>query len=209
MFMNSPALPKGNLVLQKVVSFKCFETREKCRLQLAYPFLSPEQIKGKIRDRWNKLSDEEKQNYTTYKLDKTPKKKSETGSSKKSASAKKKRKALFKIGSPKAKEKKLDICDTPEYVNTQKLKDFRSLHSKCYENDFSESSLSSTISAQSPLFKEDTVRKYIIKGNIGMKLKTPDCKKMSTQGILRNRFLFIKAIHFYLYFKPLPHNAAF
>ncbi|XP_067660591.1 transcriptional regulator ATRX homolog [Haliotis asinina] len=58
--------------LQRVASFQVYAQKEKVRLSTLYPFLTQEQIHLKIKDRWNHMKQEMKQNYTKAVLYTTP-----------------------------------------------------------------------------------------------------------------------------------------
>jgi len=110
-------------ILQHVPNFSVFASTNKPKLKTQYPFLSADQIKCKLKDLWNNLEPSEKQNY--YKV--TPTKFSKHEKKKVCAT---KQKVL------KRKSCVIDPGNTPEYVNTKKLKDFRDKHNEKYENDF-------------------------------------------------------------------------
>ncbi|XP_071087346.1 transcriptional regulator ATRX homolog [Haliotis cracherodii] len=61
--------------LQRVASFQVYAQKEKVRLGILYPFLTQEQIYLKIKDRWNHMEKDLKQNYTKAVLYTTPTKK--------------------------------------------------------------------------------------------------------------------------------------
>lgn len=135
-------LPKiAKLTQQRAVSFKVYELEQKAKLKTYCPFLSADQIKNKIKDQWHNLAQEEKKKYTKIVLKSTPvKEKHATNMSlKTSKRGRKRKKGIENILS---KRTKLDICATPEHVNTQKLRDFRTKHTEHYDNDFSGSSAS-------------------------------------------------------------------
>ena len=136
--LNSEKFSPRKLTPQKTVSFKVYQLEQKSRLKSLYPFLSADQIKKKIKDQWTTLGQEDRNKYTKVSLKPTPiKGKHKSPKVEKFYDVTRKRKKPFE--NILNKKPRLDICPTPEYVNTEKLHDFRKVHQENYDNDFSDS----------------------------------------------------------------------
>ena len=183
---------KSKLTPQKTVSFKVYELEQKTRLTAFYPFLKPEQIRGKIKDQWHNLTQEEKNKYTKVTLKTTPVKESRVSKkSMKSLYHEQNRKRKTATENCLNKKPKTDVCATHEFINTEKLHDFRTKHTEHYDNDFSNSSASRDDQAGAPVYdwmkkKQATYQS----GGSNIERKTPEiidntpCKQ---SGILKNR----------------------
>jgi len=123
---------KCNFEIHHATSFGIYVLAKRSKLVTSYPFLSNEQINRKLKEAWNRLSDEDKKVYSKSTVKLTPVKQTPR------STEKRKRQSKGKT-SPQARKKDDTPCipATPEYVNTRKLKDFRETHSEInYKNDF-------------------------------------------------------------------------
>ncbi|XP_053399744.1 uncharacterized protein LOC123557432 isoform X2 [Mercenaria mercenaria] len=102
------------------VRFKSFVAAEKSKLRTAYPFLSADQINRKIKEKWKLQNQCEQLQCTKTALKDLHLKRGPSSSIK---------------NSPK-RQRKIEVCETPEYVNLYKLHGFRKQHTESYKNDF-------------------------------------------------------------------------
>ena len=183
--------PKSRLTPQKTVSFKVYELEQRTRLKAAYPFLKPEQIRSKIKDQWHNLTQDERSKYTKVTLKSTPVKETKVTSKSVKSVYTQDRKRRTVAENPNSKKHKLDVGSTPEFVNTEKLKDFRTKHTEQYDNDFSDSTTSQDDQAEVPV-SDWTKRQQATyqRGGSNIERKTPeivDNTPCQQPGILKNR----------------------
>lgn len=117
--------------IHHVSSFEMYVSANKSKLKTCYPFLSAHQIKNKLKDAWKSLNDQQRKKYCKATVKVTPEKRVRK--------QRQKREKLIKKIKSTGREKKDEltrVADTPEYVNTMKLHDFREKHLVKYENDF-------------------------------------------------------------------------
>ena len=127
-----------------------YELEQKTKLKASYPFLSADQIKSRIKDQWHNLAQDEKNKYMKVRLKSTPvKDKQKSNKYQKSYEYNRKRKTNSDVTA--VKKQKLEVCPTPEFVNMEKLHDFRTKHTECYDNDFSDSPASQENQTESSL----------------------------------------------------------
>ena len=186
-----PTPVKSRLTPQKTVSFKVYELEQKARLKASYPFLKPEQIRSKIKDQWHNLTQDERSKYTKVTLKSTPVKETKVTNKSMKSLYMQDRKRKTVVENTHSKKLKTDVGSTPEFVNTEKLHDFRTKHAEHYDNDFSDSPASQDDQTEVPV--SDWTKKqqatYQRSGS-NIERKTPEivdntpCKQ---PGILKNR----------------------
>ena len=192
MFSGSKSLksPRAKLTPQKTVSFRVYELEQKTRLKALYPFLSADQIKKKIKDQWGTLTQEDKNKYTKVTLKATPVKgKQKSPKAEKYCNHSRKRKK-FSENVPN-KKPRLEVCTTPEFINTEKLHDFRQVHAETYDNDFSDLPTSQESLSYSPHY-DWTTKGTVTYQNVGSSVdrmipQIIDNTPYNQAGILKSR----------------------
>lgn len=152
--------------IHHVSSFEMYVCANKSKLKTCYPFLSSHQINNKLKDAWKSLNEQQKKKYCKATVKVTPEKRVRKQRQKREKLMKKKSAGREK------KEELTRVSDTPEYVNTMKLHDFREKHLVKYKNDFGK---------DWPVFQSDLQRLDISYKTNQMSEHIPDVDETSTK----------------------------
>ncbi|KAK3100175.1 hypothetical protein FSP39_015777 [Pinctada imbricata] len=156
--------------VQQSISYQSFLREQRIKLSSRYPFLSKSQINGKVKDLWNKLAQEEKEQYTKTSLIKTP------------------TKSARKQNKPRSKTGKWTCFNTPELFFEDRNNG---------ESDFADASVNKRspvdkrASAESKLedsdwFFDDSWDRTVHSKTKGSSERKPGNNLTNTGGILKN-----------------------